>query len=324
MLALLVVLAVAVVVLLAVTLRLARRVRAVGGGDDRAQARAPAVRAPAVRAPAANVAVVTLYEIWMGRAERDKLGARDGDWAELSRTPQYESWRRLAEARGAGQDVQHYATRSLLSEVIYAAGGVEREFLQLRRALADVQQLAGEAAPAEPAPGRPVSRPYVAARPVREASYCFVNLLSWARATAERTDRPCKPGSSQRAGLLPALPPGQLHGSVAAALQYLRTALRDSRSLASYVFHTGAVSAQGAPGIEILPDGRNLARLADPLADPAQSGDAFEFTEDRAMLAYATELMAAIEVFVNRVLDAFAASRPAGPGAGGWTHNLDS
>ena len=42
------------------------------------------------------------------------------------------------------------------------------------------------------------------------------------------------------------------------------------------------------------------------------------------MLAYATELMAAIEVFVNRVLDAFAATRPASPGAGGSAHNLDS
>jgi hypothetical protein len=319
-LALLVILAVAVVVLLAVTQRLARRVRAVGGGDDRAQARAPTVRATA------NVAVVTLYEIWMGRAERDKLGAWDDNWAELSRKPQYESWRRLAEARGAGQDVQHYVTRSLLSEVIYAAGGVEREFLQLRKALADVRQLADEAAPPHPQPaqGQPVSGPYVAARPVREASYCFVNLLSWARSTVERTDRPYKPGSPQRAGLLPALPPGQLHDSVAAALQHLRTALRDSRSLASYAFHTGAVPAEGAPRTEILPDGRNLTRLADPLADPALAGEAFEFTEDRDMLAYATELMAAIEVFVNRVLDAFAASRPASPGAGGSAHNLDS
>ena len=321
MLALLVILAVAVVVLLAVTLRLARRVRAVGGGDGRAQA-----RAPAVRAPTANVAVVTLYEIWMGRAERDKLGAWDDNWAELSRTPQYESWRRLAEARGAGQDVQHYVTRSLLAEVIYAAGGVERELLSLRKALADVQQLADEAAPPlpQPAQGRPVSRPYVAARPVREASYCFVNLLSWARSTVERTDRPYKPGSPQRAGLLPALPPGLLHDSVEAALQHLRTALRDSRSLASYAFHTGAVPAEGAPRTEILPDERNLARLPDPLADPALAGDAFEFTEDRDMLAYATELMAAIEVFVNRVLNAFAASRPASPGAGGSAHNLDS
>jgi hypothetical protein len=320
-LALLVILAVAVVVLLAVTLRLARRVRAVGGGGDRAQP-----RAPAVRAPTANVAVVTLYEIWMGRAERDKLGARDDNWADLSRAPQYESWRRLAEARGAGQDVQHYVTRSLLSEVIYAAGGVEREFLQLRKALADVQQLADEAVPPPPqsAQGQPISRPYVGARPVREASYCFVNLLSWARSTVERTDRPYKPGSSQRAGLLPALPPGQLHDSVAAALQHLRTALRDSRSLASYAFHTGAVPAEGAPRTEILPDGRNLTRLADPLADPALAGEAFEFSEDRDMLAYATELMAAIEVFVNRVLDAFAASRPASPETGGSAHNLDS
>jgi hypothetical protein len=315
-LALLAVLAVAVVVLLAVSLRLARRVRAVGGGDDRA-------RVPAVRPPAANVAVVTLYEIWMGRAERDKLGTRDDSWAELSRTPQYESWRRLAEARGAGQDVQHYAARSLLAEVIYAAGGVEREFLQLRKALADAQQLAGAAAPPPPALGQPVSRPHVAARPAREASYCFVNLLSWARATAERTDRPWKPGSAQRAGLLAALPPGPPRDSVAAALQHLRTALRDSRSLASYVFHAGAVPAEGPPGTEILPDGRN-PQPADPLADPALSGEAFEFTENRDMLAYATELMAATEVFINRVLDAFAAGGPAGPGAGGRAHTLGS
>ena len=140
----------------------------------------------------------------------------------------------------------------------------------------------------------------------------------------ERTDRPYKPGSPQRTGLLPALPPGHLHDSVEAALQHLRTALRDSRPLASYAFHTGAVPSGGAPRTETLPDGHNLVRLADPLADPALAGEAFEFTQDRNMLAYATELMAAIEVFVNRVLDAFAASRPASPGAGGSAHNLDS
>ena len=60
---------------------------------------------------------------------------------------------------------------------------------------------------------------------MREASYSFVNLLSWARATVERTDRPYQPGSSGRAGLLPALRPGELRDSVEAALQHLRTAL---------------------------------------------------------------------------------------------------
>ena len=95
-------------------------------------------------------------------------------------------------------------------------------------------------------------------------------------------------------------------------MQHLRTALRDSRALASYAFHTGAVPAEGAPRTEILPR-HHLVRLADPLADPALAGVAFEFTEDRNMLAYATELMAAVKIFINRVLDAFAATSATTP-----------
>lgn len=244
--------------------------------------------------PETNVAVVTLYELWMRKAEREKLGARDDIWLDLTGTPQYATWQRLAEARGAGGDVQHYLTRGLLSEVLYAAGGVERELRQLRKALGDAQ-------PAPAAPG-----PY-ASRPVREASYSFVNLHSWARSTVERTDRPYKPGSSGRAGLLPALRPGELHDTVEAALQHLRTALRDSRSLSSYAFHAGAVPGGGTPGREILPDAANLAPPAYPLTNPALAGeDKLQFTQDRDMLTCATELMAAIEIFVNRVLDAFA------------------
>ena len=91
--------------------------------------------------------MLTQYDLWMRRVEREQLGARDDDWADLSRTAQYATWRRLAEARGAGDDVPRYMTHSLLSEVIYAAGGVEREFQQLCRALADARRSAGEAAP---------------------------------------------------------------------------------------------------------------------------------------------------------------------------------
>jgi len=276
----------------------------------------------------------------MRRVEREQLGTLDGNWAELRSTPQYATWRRLAEARGAGDDVPRYMTRALLSEVIYAAGGVEREFRQIRTALADGQEAAGEPTPpgfpapqgqpappspqgqpapppaqeqpdSPPAQEQPVSRLHVAAPSMRDASYSFVNLLSWARSTAERTDRPYRPGSPQRAGLLPALADGQLRDGVDAALRHLRAALQDSRFLAGYAFHTGAVPDQGTPGAQILPDGGLLARLADPLKDSVLTWEGLEFTERRDMLACATELMAAIEVFVDRVLDAFAAGRPA-------------
>jgi hypothetical protein len=308
----LIVLGIAVVVLLIVTLRLARRGRA-AGSDEKAQA-----WAPSIPAPTANVAVVTRYERWMGRVELEKLGARDETWADLSQTPQYATWQRLAEARGAPADVRPYMTHGLLAEVLFAAGGVERELRELRKAVEDGRRATQE--PRRPsvlvqvqqasAPqGQPAARTFVSARPVREASYSFVNLLSWARATVERTDRPHQPGSSGRAGLLPALRPGELHDSVEAALQHLRTALLDSRSLSSYAFHTGAVPGDEKPGSGRLPDGDTLAPPAYSLTKQEQAVGALQFTEERNMLTYATDLMAAIEVFVNRVLDAFAASR---------------
>ena len=317
MAAVLAVLGVAVVVLLVITLRLARRGRA-QGGDEPAHA-----WAPAIPAPRANVDVVTMCELWMRRVEREKLGALGDVWADLAGTPQYATWQRLAEARGEGSDVQHYMTHGLLAEVLFAAGGVERELRELRKALNGAAQPAGPGAPtpsvslpvptappAHPAAQRgPTARALVAARPVREASYSFVSLLSWARSTVERTDRPYKLGSAGRAGLLAALRPGQCHDDVEAALQHLRTALRDSRSLSTYAFHAGAVPGDQLPGWAALPDGRTLAPPAYPLTSPPLATEALEFTEDRDMLTYATELMAAVEKFVDQVLDAFAATR---------------
>jgi hypothetical protein len=317
--AVLIVLAVAVVVLLAVTLHLARRGSVAESGES-SQPSAPSVPVSASAVPPrpANVAVVTLYELWMSRVEREKLGAGDDAWTDLTGTPQYATWQRLAEARGVADDVQHYMTRGLLSEVLYAAGGVERELGQLRKAVNAGQQLAAREAPrptvllqGQPAPAaqrQPIGGPYAAVRPVREASYSFVNLLSWARSAVERTDRPFRPGSSGRAGLLPALRPGELRDTVESALQHLRTALKDSRSLSSYAFHTGAIPAEGTQGSGPLPDGDTLGPPAYSLTDTAPTGEALQFAEDRDMLTYAAELMDAVEAFVNEVLDAFAAS----------------
>jgi hypothetical protein len=323
---LLLALGVAVVVLALISLHLTRRARAAArDAGIRAESGSPAVdpaevpRVPRPRnpmvppasawakeevpPPTANVAVVTRYEIWMRRVEQEKLGARSDIWADLSDAPQYAEWKQLAEERAAhpGQDpslngnehngvnggraaeVQHYIARGLLAEVLYAAGGVERELHELRRALHDGQRPASAGAPPEPTSARAL----VAARPVRDASYSFVNLLSWARLTVDRTDRPYRPGLSRRTGLLPALQPGELHDRVEAAIQHLRSTLLDSRALAGYAFHTAAIPGEGSP------------------ATPPT------LSEERDMLTYATDLTAAVEVFVNQVLDAFAASQSA-------------
>lgn len=316
MTALLLALGVAVVVLALISLHLARRARAsarrTGSGSPAAGPaevpRVPRPRNPAVPpasawakeevpAPTANVAVVTRYEIWMRRVEQEQLGARSDLWADLGDAPQYAEWKQLAEERTASPaqngspaaEVQHYIARGLLAEVLYAAGGVERELRELRRALKDGQRPASPGAPPEPTSARAL----VAARPVRDASYSFVNLLSWARLTVDRTDRPHRPGLSRRTGLLPALQPGELHDRVEAAIQHLRSTLLDSRALAGYAFRTAAIPGEGTAAV------------------PPTLG------EERDMLTYATDLMAAIEVFVDQVLDAFAAAEAVEPSAPG-------
>jgi hypothetical protein len=262
-------------------------------------------------------AVPTRYDRWMSRVFEGSLDFWGENWADLSATPQYAAWARLAQDRGATADVQYYMKRSLLSELIYAAGGVERELSRLGVALADVQRFADEALarhpvkPEEwPTHGRHISNPSM-----RDASYSFANLLTWARSVQERVERPYKPGSSERVGLLPALASGQIHDSVQAAFDVLKDSLKESRFLSNYALHAGAVPGGGTPRAEILPDGRILARVPDPPTDHVLSWDAFEFTQDRDMLTYGNGLMATIETFVNQVLDAFEANRPtrAGP-----------
>jgi hypothetical protein len=334
-----VVLGAAVVVLAFLALWLARRARrarkaraSAGAGSPARTPAGPQPRNPAlpprsawareeIPAPTANVAVVTLYELWLRRVEQQKLGTRPAIWADLRETPQFADWQQLAEGRGVdiGQNgsreagVQHYMTSGLLSEVLYAAGGVERELQILRRALySQPPQPAGAPATGASRPAASQDGPagaLIAGRPVRDASYSFVNLVSWARATVDNTDRPYRPGLSGRAGLLAALRPGGLHDRVEAALRHLRTALSDSRSLSAYAFHAGAVPGAGKPGPRILPDAGNLAPPAYPLTEGALAGETLRFTEERDMLAYATGLMTAIEVFVDEVLDAFAAAQ---------------
>jgi hypothetical protein len=120
--------------------------------------------------------------------------------------------------------------------------------------------------------------------------------------------------SPERAGLLPALAPGQIHDSVQAAFDVLKGALSETRFLSNYVLHGGAVPGGGTPRAEILPTGRVVARVPDPPAGRVLSWDAFEFTMGGDMLTYGTELMATIETFVDQVLDAFEANRPARAG----------
>jgi hypothetical protein len=172
-----------------------------------------------------QVDTLTRYDGWMRRVLEGNLDFWGEHWRDLSTTAPYAAWRQLAEARGVDTNLQYRMTRGLLPEVIYAAGGVERELVQLRTAIADVQRFANEALAQHPRSPEdwPPSGLRIATPAMRDASYIFTNLLSWARSTLDRTERWDRHGNVREpAGLLPALAPGPLHDSVEAALRGLR------------------------------------------------------------------------------------------------------
>jgi hypothetical protein len=91
----------------------------------------------------------------------------------------------------------------------------------------------------------------------------------------------------------------------------LQTALPDYRLLANYSLHAGAVTGGGSASAELLHDGRVIARVPDLLTARVLTWEVFEFTEDREMLTCAAEVMDSIAMFIDGVIDAFDANRPA-------------
>lgn len=83
--------------------------------------------------------VQTRYDRWTARVMDGQLDFWGENWADLSGTQQYADWQQLIQSRGGTGDPQYYMTRGLLPEVLYAAGGVERELGHLADALAQVQ-----------------------------------------------------------------------------------------------------------------------------------------------------------------------------------------
>jgi hypothetical protein len=54
-----------------------------------------------------------------------------------------------------------------------------------------------------------------------------------------------------------------------------------------------------------------VARVPDPLTARILTWEVFEFNQDRDMLTYASDVMESIAIFVDKVIGAFEANRPA-------------
>jgi len=259
----------------------------------------------------------TLYARWLLRG----VGGELTDWAELwahpESLPEYEAWVALSRRRGgsaSAAELKYHMTRGLLQEVVYAAGGVESELLRLDAALIDAQTWTDQAVQAHSTAGEGAHDRYLAAPSLHEAFYAFINMLTWARAVCERTNRPYRPGDNRRSGLLPALAAGELSDQVGAAHSRLLRDLAEVRHMANFALHAGAIPGGGTPSARIMPGGGLVVPVPDQLGGRITTWEEFEFSEGRDMVSFARSIMKAIEAFMDDVLSAFEAARPARAG----------
>jgi hypothetical protein len=236
-------------------------------------------------------------------------------WADARHHPDYPAWQQLARRRGVAPDedtLGYHMTRGLIVEVIYAAGGVERELAQMQAALEEAQAWTDRASSSFPEHReKPLHASHSAAPTLADASYAFVNLLTWARTLRERVERPWRSRSPKKVGLLPALHPGPLQDRVGRALRVLDDALTEARHLTNYALHAGSLPSSSTPMAKVLDNGRILFRIPDPVAERITTWEEFTFADDRDALTYAQSLMQVVAVFVDEILTAFEDNVPA-------------
>jgi len=259
------------------------------------------------------------YARWMMRAGRESFFSWGELWADKSGSAEYADWEALARQRGldpTGTNIKYHATRGLLSELLYAAGGVEQEQLRLERAVTEAQRWTDETCqllpPRNPGEITTETQSFSCAPTLLDASYAFNNVMIWARAVCERIERPYKPNHKERVGLLPALSPeGSLRDRVQQAFDSLKAELNPAvRFMANYSLHAGTLTGGGTPTATILDDGKIKFAAPDPPSGPIATWEAFTYDESRDQLGHAREVMDAIEHFVDETLAAFEENIP--------------
>jgi hypothetical protein len=259
------------------------------------------------------------YARWMMRAGQESFFSWGELWADKSGSAEYADWEALARQRGLDPtetNIKYHATRGLLSELLYAAGGVEQELLRLERAVAEAQRWTDEARklfpPRNPEEIAAGAKSFSGAPTLLDASYAFNSVMIWARAVCERIERPYKPNHKERVGLLPALSPeGSLRDRIQRAFDRLKAEINPAvRFMANYSLHAGTLTGGSTPTATTLDDGKIKFAAPDPPSDPIATWEVFTYDESRDQLGHTREVMDAIEHFVDETLTAFEENIP--------------
>ena len=206
------------------------------------------------------------------------------------------------------EEVLYRVVRSLISDVIDAAGGVEHAYSSwcslLAQATAEFSEWQ-QAFVGDHAETTTFAHPFL-----DQALYELHHLTSWARTLDERLER--RPRDSTRfptQGLIPAMAPGPRLDAVRLARdQMRRDGVHEARILSNLVLHMQPI-ALGTP-TAVLVEGRIQVPFPDRVAEPVSHHLELTYASGRQASQFADGLMRAVEAFMNSLLEAFEANIP--------------
>jgi hypothetical protein len=200
-----------------------------------------------------------------------------------------------------------YLQDHLLDDVLVAAGGVEKAVGRFRSAVADLERWVAEQG-IQATPGVPGGVSHPAAI---DAWYAFADVISWARALADRVQRRPLRRRDDPQGLLPAIKAARLRKRVAALFDDLcRGPVGETRTLANFTLHAALVrhplsgAALETSGVVRLP-------LPDPLAPGVPAvWRLLTWQQNRNAVTFTEDLWVAVQEFIDALLAAFEKAVP--------------
>jgi hypothetical protein len=230
----------------------------------------------------------------------------DPDWTN------YEGWERLQDRLQEldrdpdGPALGSLLNRSLLVDVIAAAGGMEHSIENLRTAVAGVRNWleSNNIAAAE-------SAIWIGNPSAVDAWYSLANLLSWARHLDERLDRQAmRPKRFRRQGLLPAIQPEVLRLRVGELVAGLRNGpLGAVRNLANFEFHVSLIQSPWS-GVVLTADQEITMPIPDATNEPVLNWYLLKWSGAQDGLALAEQMWSSVESFMDALLAAFEDATP--------------
>lgn len=242
------------------------------------------------------------YYEWLGRGMH--LGNLGELWRVVPNNPANE-W--LAEQDGVGDGggtLAFYTSRTLLLDVLHAAGAIEYTVERINAASAAVQAYAnkhGVRAESEDVPTG-LRTPEV------DVAYLeYANLLNWLRTLIDRM-RSQDPYSKAKLGLIPALSQEMpLRRAVETVFdRFVRDPVIAAEPvLTNFGLHLHALPGGGTPRATMTTGGRARLLIPDKPAEPIYLFDQFTYQEERELEQFAHAVFDRVEVFVNELLAAF-------------------